>query len=96
MTPRRYESEMGRRSKRDRHAYEGSEMYDTMHPEMCQYEKEERSVSCVASDDPTTVWRMTLQKAREFMWQKGGQRRPSDRSEDADEKHLANWIHYQQ
>eukprot|EP00965_Chrysotila_dentata_P034596 1151938-Pleurochrysis_carterae.AAC.1 len=66
---------MRRRSKRNRHAFEGSEMYNTMYPEMCENEKEKRSVSCVASDDPATVWRMTLQKAREFMWQKGGQRR---------------------
>eukprot|EP00965_Chrysotila_dentata_P223188 6193429-Pleurochrysis_carterae.AAC.2 len=77
--------------------------YDAMHSEMCAYENEEKlpaSSFGVAPDDETTVWRMMLQKVRNFIrergGQRGGQRRPSKKSDDSHERRLARWVHDQQ
>eukprot|EP00965_Chrysotila_dentata_P007664 249837-Pleurochrysis_carterae.AAC.1 len=74
-----------------------------MRPEMCgEYaENDEKLLSAswpLALDDHhAAAWRKMLQKVGNFIREGGGrQRKPSDRSEDAQEKRLARWVRYQQ
>eukprot|EP00965_Chrysotila_dentata_P044496 1479338-Pleurochrysis_carterae.AAC.1 len=47
-------------------------------------------------EDGATVWRRTLRQVQDFIDAKGGTKRPSESSKDADEKRLARWIQTQQ
>eukprot|EP00965_Chrysotila_dentata_P048228 1599830-Pleurochrysis_carterae.AAC.1 len=47
-------------------------------------------------EDGATTWRRTLRQLQDFIKARGGEKRPSESSKDAQEKRLATWIQTQQ